>query len=259
MRPRLLASLYLLGVLVPHSATAQTPTIRLFPTNVVENVRETGRVARDMENTLQSSIADLDQLWRLYQESKCEGAEGDPGCDQFATLLADTYLKMLLLIDASLPRMQASVQATVSSLEKELRTELGMQMTARELQQLLSGQPPDGRRSGPNGNRQPMGRLSERFRQYYQLVAQTRATTGGSMSLVAAEIYLDGKELLELMVLTENEIAQSRVLIAMRSEFGQLTPEMNDVIDSVKRIIFGEADLVQPQEAEPPPRIIPEY
>ena len=211
-----------------------------------------------MENTLQSSIADLEQQWRLYQESRCEVAKGDPACDQIATLMRDTYLTMLLLMDASLPRMRASVQTTVNSLEKQLRTELGLKMTARELQQLLSGQLPDGRRLDPNGNKQPMRRLSERFRQYYQLVAQTRATKQDSMILVAAEIYLDGKDVLELMALTENEIARSRVMIEMRNEFGDLTQEINDVLAGVKNILFGEEDLVQSQEAEPPPGTFPE-
>jgi len=258
LRPRLTASLYLLCVLVAHSVAAQTPTIRLFPTNVVENVKETGRVARDMENGLQSSIAELEQQWRLYQESKCEGAEGDPGCDQIAKQLGDTYLAMLLLMDASLPRMQASVQTTVNSLEKRLRTELGEKMTARDLQQLLADQSPDGRLSDPNRNKQPMGRLSERFRQYYQLVAQTQARAQGSMALVAAEIYLDGKEVLELIALTQGEISRSRVMIEMRNEFGEFTPELNDVLTGVKSILFGEDDLVRSGRLEPPPDTFPE-
>ncbi len=257
-RPRRIPSLCLLCVLVAHSVAAQAPTIRLFPTNVVENVKETGRVARDMENSLQSSIADLEQQWRLYQESKCEGAESDPGCDQIAKQLGDTYLVMLLLMDASLPRMQASVQTTVNSLEKRLGTELGEKMTARDLQQLLADQSPDGRRSEPNRNKQPMGRLSERFRQYYQLVAQTQARAQGSMALVAAEIYLDGKEVLELIALTQGEISRSRVMIEMRNEFGELTPELNEVLTGVKSILFGEDDLVRSGQLEPPPDTFPE-
>ena len=131
-------------------------------------------------------------------------------------------------------------------------------MSASDLQQLLSGPQMNGRRSEPNGHRQPMGRLSERFRQYYQLVSQPRATTQGSMSLVAAEIYLDGKDVLELIALTEIEIAQSRLMIEMRNEFATLTPDMNDVLADVKSILFGEADLVQPREAEAPPGTFPE-
>jgi len=258
LRCCLTAFLFLLCAPVAHSSDEQTPTIRLFPTNVVENVKETGRVARDMENSLQNSIADLEQQWRLYQESKCEGSESDPGCDQIAKQLGDTYLEMLLLMDANLPRMQASVQTTVSSLEKRLRTELGEKMTARDLQQLVADQSPDSRRSDPTSSKQPMGRLSERFRQYYQLVAQTQASSRGSMALVAAEIYLDSKEVLKLIHLTQDEISRSRVMIEMRNEFGELTPEMNDVIAGVKGILFGETDQTQPGELEPPPGTFPE-
>ena len=241
----MLASLYLLGVLIPHTVGAQTPAIYLFPTNVVENIKQTGRVARDMESTLQTSVADLEQQWLLYEENRCEDAAGDPGCDQITMLLGDTYLRMLLLMDASLPRMQASVQTTVDSIEKQLRTELGIRMSASDLQQLLSGPRVNGRRPGPHGYRQPMGRLSERFHQYYRLVSQPRASTQDSMSVVAAEIYLDGKEVLELIALTENEITQSRLMIEMRNEFATLTPDMNDVLADVKRILFGEADMVR--------------
>jgi hypothetical protein len=258
LRPRLTASLYLACLLIAHSVAAQTPTIRLFPTEVVENVKETGRVARDMENSLQKSLGDLEQQWLLYRESKCEGAVDDPGCDQIAKQLGDTYLEMLLRMDASLPRMQALVQTTVSNLEKRLREEFGLRMSARDLQKLLADQSPNGRRSGPNSTRQPIGRLSERFRQYYQLAAQSQATTPGSMAVVAAEIYLDGKEVLELIALTQSEIARSQVMIEMRNEFGKLTPELNDVITGVKGILFGEESLSYPGALQRHPDTFPE-
>ena len=58
---------------------ANTPTIRLFPTTVVEDLKQTGNVARDMETGLQEVIGRLDQQQQLYEESKCDGAENDPG------------------------------------------------------------------------------------------------------------------------------------------------------------------------------------
>ena len=58
------------------SALANTPTIRLFPTTVVEDLRQTGNVARDMETGLQEVIGRLDQQQQLYQESKC-GRRGE--------------------------------------------------------------------------------------------------------------------------------------------------------------------------------------
>jgi len=252
------ASLFLVCLLAAHSVAAQTPTIRLFPTEVVQNVKETGRVARDMENSLQKSLGDLEQQWLLYRESKCEGAVDDPGCDQIAKQLGDTYLEMLLRMDANLPHMQALVQTTVDNLEKRLREELGLRMSARDLQKLLGDQSPGGRRSGSSRNRQPMGRLSERFRQYYQLAAQSQATTPGSMALVAAEIYLDGKEVLELIALTQGEIARSQVMIEMRNEFGKLSPELNDVITGVKGILFGEEHRSYPGALQRRPDSFPE-
>lgn len=250
---KLLLSLCLVFALVPHAVAAQTPTIRLFPTDVVENVKQTGRAARDMEDTVKDSIADLEQQWLLYQASQCAAAQDDPGCDQIASQLGDTYLKMLLLMDASLPRMQESVQITVNSLEQRLRTELGGNMTARDLQQLLPGESRGGRRADSNHENQAMGRLSERFRQYYQMVAQTQSSAQGSMALVAAEIYLDGKEMLELITLTQGEITRSRLMIEMRQEFGGLTPQLNDVLSGVKSILFGEEERVRPVQPGPPP------
>ena len=48
------------------SAFANTPTIRLFPTTVVEDLKQTGNVARDMETGLQEVIGRLDQQQALY-------------------------------------------------------------------------------------------------------------------------------------------------------------------------------------------------
>ena len=44
--PRLLVTLLLLG---GSAALANSPTIKLFPTTVVEDLKQTGEVARDME------------------------------------------------------------------------------------------------------------------------------------------------------------------------------------------------------------------
>ena len=71
-----------LAIALPLSAFAQAnaPTIRLFPTTVVEDLRQTSSVAKEMETGLQEVIGRLDQQQQLYQESKCDGAESDPGC-----------------------------------------------------------------------------------------------------------------------------------------------------------------------------------
>jgi hypothetical protein len=55
----------LLAILVAGAAVANSPTIRLFPTTVVEDLRQTGNVARDMETGLQEVIGRLDKKQQL--------------------------------------------------------------------------------------------------------------------------------------------------------------------------------------------------
>ena len=73
---------------LPATALGNSPTIRLFPTTVVEDLKQTSSVAREMETGLQEVIGRLDQQQQLYNESKCDGAESDPGCQRLAKQLA---------------------------------------------------------------------------------------------------------------------------------------------------------------------------
>ena len=137
-----------LSLWIPMGAFAQdtTPTIRLFPTTVVEDLRQTSSVAREMETGLQEVIGRLDQQQQLYNESKCDGAEGDPGCQRLAKQLGATYLEMLGIMEERLPDMEHTVNNTRLSLEKRLRSEIGNKMTSWTLQETLLGSNPQGTR-----------------------------------------------------------------------------------------------------------------
>ena len=138
---RILIPLLLTAVATLASGVAQanTPTIRLFPTTVVEDLRQTGNVARDMETGLQEVIGRLDQQQELYQESKCDGAEDDSGCQRLARQIGASYLDMLTIMEERLPDMEHTVNNTRQSLEKGLRNELGKKMTPWLLQETLIG------------------------------------------------------------------------------------------------------------------------
>ena len=116
------------------------PTIKLFPTTVLEEIKHTGNVAAEMETGLQAVIRKLDEQQQLYMESKCEGNEGDPGCERIARQLGKSYLEMLDIMADRLPEMETAVNATSSSLEKRIRKELGQKKTSWTLQELLIGQ-----------------------------------------------------------------------------------------------------------------------
>ncbi|MGB5625401.1 MAG: hypothetical protein WBM61_06705, partial [Woeseiaceae bacterium] len=175
---------------------ATTPTIRLFPTTVVEDLRQTGNVARDMETGLQEVIGRLDQQQELYQESKCDGAEDDSGCQRLARQIGASYLDMLTIMEERLPDMEHTVNNTRQSLEKGLRNELGKKMTPWLLQETLIGGNANNAttKASPTLRGRSGMRLSERFKQYYQLVATSGAKGDQSLAVLASDIYLDMEE-----------------------------------------------------------------
>jgi hypothetical protein len=246
----LIASLLVLA----QTALANTPTIRLFPTTVVEDLKQTGNVARDMETGLQEVIGRLDQQQQLYQESKCDGAENDAGCQRLARQIGATYLDMLTIMEERLPDMEHTVNNTRVSLEKGLRNELGRKMTPWELQETLIGKvsnPAQAQESPTLRGRSGM-RLSERFKQYYQLVATSGSRGDQSLAVLASDIYLDMEETSLLIERTRQEIARATLMEQLNQSFGIITPEMMEVVGGVKSILFGDEESRE-LVAGPPP------
>ncbi len=229
------------------------PTIRLFPTTVVEDLRQTSTVAREMETGLQEVIGRLDQQQQLYIDSKCEGAEDDPGCQRMAKQLGATYLDMLAIMEERLPDMEHTVNNTRLSLEKRLRSELGNKMTPWMLQDtLLAGVPEGNTAPAPKLRGRSGMRLSERFKQYYQLVSTSGSRADQSLAVLAADVYLDMEETSLLIARTREEIARATVMEQVNQSFGIVTPEMMEVVGGVKSILFGETGT-DIQIAGPPP------
>ena len=242
-------------------AFANTPTIRLFPTTVVEDLRHTGEVARDMETGLQEVIGRLDQQQQLYLESKCEGAENDSGCQRLARQIGATYLEMLTIMEERLPDMEHTVNNTRLSLEKNLRSELGRKMTPWTLQETLVGTAAkaDVTRPSPTLRGRSGMRLSERFRQYHQLVATSGSQGDQSLAVLASDIYLDMEETSLLIQRTRQEIARATLMEQLNQSFGIITPEMMEVVGGVKSILFGEAEADTVVAGPPPAQIEQAY
>ncbi|MGH8224207.1 MAG: hypothetical protein ACREQZ_14660, partial [Woeseiaceae bacterium] len=159
------------------------------------------------------------------------------------------------------PDMEHTVNNTRLSLEKRLRSELGNKMTSWTLQEtLLGGNPQDGSGAPAPSMRGKSGmRLSERFRQYYQLVASSSSKSDQSLAVLASDIYLDMEETSTLIARTREEIARATLIEQLNQSFGTITPEMMEVVGGVKSILFGD-DGGPVQIAGPPPGgIEPEY
>lgn len=234
-------------------ANTDSPTIRLFPTTVVEDLRQTSAVAKEMETGLQEVIGRLDQQQQLYLESKCDGAEDDPGCQRLAKQLGATYLDMLGIMEERLPDMEHTVNNTRLSLEKRLRSELGNKMTPWMLQEtLLGGNPQETSAPSPTMRGRSGMRLSERFKQYYELVASSSSQTDQSLAVLASDIYLDMEETSELIARTREEITRATLIEQLNQSFGTITPEMMEIVGGVKSILFGD-ETSPMQIAGPPP------
>ena len=240
------------------AAANTSPTIRLFPTTVVENIKHTGEAAKAMEADLQSVIDRLNQQEELYMASKCEGSAAEPGCSEIAGQLSRTYLEMLDLMEARLPGMEDSVRATGTSLEKRIRKELGHKTTPRGLQKLLAGTPQKSVEA--SRYKRPSRKLSEKFRQYYNLVAmRPTPDSSGSLAAVAAEIYLDTQEVQDLIALTRDEISRAKLMIDLDQAYGIITPEMFEMVAQVKTILFGETGEAGGIPGPPPGSTKAEY
>ncbi len=254
MNSRLLASLFLTGIFCCGAASASPtgPVIKLFPTTVLEDIRETSSVAAELENNLQEIIARLDMQQKLYSESLCDGADGDQGCTRMARQLGETYLEMLNAMGERLPEMERAVNNTRSSLEKRLRQELGQRTTPTTLQeQLLGQQTATGRADQPALRGRSGVRLSDRFKQYYDLVATHKNGPSKSLAVVAADIYLDMEEASVLIAATQQEIGRAALMEQLNQSFGLITPEMSAVVGGVKEILFGESSNATPIASPP--------
>ena len=250
---RQLMSACLLLMPVAVQASSQTPTIKLFPTTVLEEIKHTGNVAAEMETGLQTVITRLDEQQTLYMESKCEGNEGDPGCEQIARQMGSSYLEMLTIMGDKLPEMETAVNSTSASLEKRIRRELGQKKTSWSLQELLVGEQSA---SGKNADRPVLRgrsgmRLSDRFHQYYKLVARSGGEVNSSLAVVASDIYLDMQETSSLIARTREEISRATLMEQLNQSFGTNTPEMQEVVAGVKSILFGEEEALTPMTAPP--------
>ena len=83
-------------------------------------------------------------------------------------------------------------------------------------------------------------RLSDRFQQYYQLVSTGGGSAGQSLTVVAADIYLDMEDAEYLIAATQQEIARASLMEQLNQSFGLITPQMAEVVSGVKEILFGE-------------------
>lgn len=227
------AGLILIGLFIlPGTHGAPRPRLNLFPSDVTEHLSNTGALAKGMENSLKEVIGKLENQSKLYHEIGCEGSSDDPGCEEIANQISDNYSAMLSIMEKNLPEMKTSIEATNKGIGKNLRKELGKKTSPAQIQRLLSKQ------SRPKARKGRFS-LSSRFAKYHKMIS---SGSQNSLAGLAAEIYLDSREVLRMIDLMEAEIAQQQTIMKLGKLYGTLTPKMISTVDAVKTVIFGEPD-----------------
>lgn len=233
------------GMLLTLSAGAlqasNAPTINLFPTTVVENLRESAATAKTMENAMAPLVQQMEEQIALYREAKCEGNDNDPGCAQIKATLGRTYLQMLDGLEAELPRIEAAMNSTRDTLAKRIRGKLGRSMTPRDMAVMVEGRSVGTQRIRQRSNRS-RGRMSQMLGKYHKLVA-LGSQQGDPMPLLAMDIYLDAAESVDLIETMRAEINRSRGPLMFGEAWGfGPSDSMVATVDGVKQLLFGTED-----------------
>ncbi|MAT93638.1 MAG: hypothetical protein CME59_13655 [Halioglobus sp.] len=247
-RKLLLSGLLLLGPgwaqAVPGQPAELRPRINLFPTSVVESLSDTSRAAREMETGLYEIVLKLEKQKDAYESTDCASSD-DAGCVQLRKAVRGTYKEMLDLMQASIPGMRASLDATADSMGNSLRSEIGRKMTPGDVQRILGG-----RGAGETGLARPpsgragQGKLSQMFSRYYELVKRG-GRQADALPVLASQIYLDSVQSLYFLDLIEAEIGSQSTELVLELEWGELTDQISATVGDVKVLLWGEEDRAQ--------------
>ena len=233
-----------LAAAVPKSSAEVRPRINLFPTSVVENLSETSRAARDMESDMYEVVQRLDKQKQAYESTHCENSD-DPGCIQLRKAIRGSYKDMLDVMQASIPEMRGSLDATVDSMGTSLRAEIGRKMTPADVQRILGGRATTVSGLSPaSSGVSRQGKLSQMFSRYYELVRR-----GGKQSdalpVLASQIYLDSMQSIYFLDLIEAEIGSQSTELVLELEWGELTDQITATVSDVKTLLWGDVDQSQ--------------
>ena len=244
MKMKILLTISILLVITPvFGATPSGPELRLFPTTILDDMNQTTQIIAEMEHSLQDVIVRLDLQQQLFVESRCEGADEDPGCERIRRQLGAAYLEMLEVMENRLPNMDKTVNNTLAGIEKQLTIEIGQKTTPSTLQDTLLGpneSAPRVREAESLLRGRSGIRLSERFQSFHDLVATPQSKSSGDILLYGAEVYLDLEQASYLISATRQAIARATLIERLNQSFGEISPEMSEIVSGVKSILFGE-------------------
>lgn len=234
----LTAGVFALSLTSQAMATSNAPTLNLIPVTAVESIKLSAEAARNMENSLGTVIEQIEAQKAMFESAKCEGAVSDEGCDAIFSNLGQSYKELLLALQSELPELSKQLNVTATSIETQLRKELGKNMTPVDIQRLISGK----RQSGVRPLRARQGSSSHNMVSLLTGMAQAISSSGYSenAAVVASDIYVNMTLALDQIDMMQADINQSLATIDTSIAFGQLSPSQLNTVAAVKTMLFGE-------------------
>lgn len=217
------------------------PRIELFPTSVAENIRHASERASQMENDMESVMTKMDRQLALYHSAKCDNSSTDQGCQHIKKQISDTYLEFLTALKQTLPEVKSALQSTADELGSKIHQQLGNRMTPRGIQNLLNGKEHTAATiREATGHRQ--GRMSKLFNKVYRMIA-TNSNNAPTSAILAAEVYADSSEALDVISAIEADITASEVPLRLEGLWnGGPNQQMLNVVSATKTLLFGDAE-----------------
>jgi hypothetical protein len=144
------------------AAIENRPTLELFPMPALETLRETARSAQSLETGLEGLLRDMDLQFQVFEASHCRGAVDDASCQEIEKGLRKTYQQVLDRMIDALPEMERLVGSTRRNLSGTLRSQIGMNLSPRDLQRVV-GEKPGSESAARQRTGARVGRLSQHF------------------------------------------------------------------------------------------------
>jgi hypothetical protein len=218
-----------------HALPDNRPTLELFPSPVLDNLRRTASSAQSLETGLEGVLRDLDLKYQVYVANRCGSGADTAGCQDIEKGLRQSYQQMLDRMIEALPGIEQQVEATRRNLTGTLRSQIGLRLSPRDLQRVVSNRPAT---AGDRGSGGRIGRLSQQFQRYYDLVSRGRGQE--SAATMAASIYLDSTDALEWIRLARQDMEAARTELEISLAWGGFNAEMAESVQNVKGLLFGE-------------------
>ena len=231
----------LCAVLMPAAkavAQGSGPAVSLLPSGVQEGVKYTRERTEQMTEQLEPLISDLQKQYETYTTMSCDGAI-DEGCQQIRSNIGQQYGKLTKRVSSELPEIERRTQEALKTLGERLRSQVGRNMTPRDVQESLA-KTGAAEREGTRASRRPRRQRLGVARNFQALVGALAGIGDRENQMsVATDWYVELDGMLEVIQLAQTSIASA---VPWTDGVGVVDERMIGTVNAVATMLFGTTE-----------------